>query len=109
MIESNGISPNLHATLRTAQSLQRLVTELAERVDLLTDELAAVTAPPAATPAALLTVEQAADQLGISRSRVFTLVRDGRLRSVKLGASRRIPRAAIDELVEGLANCQTAA
>jgi len=109
MIEPNDTSRSLHATLRAAHSLQRLVTELAERVELLTDELAAVTAAPVAPPSTLLSVEQAADQLGISRSRVFTLIRDGQLRSFKLGASRRIPRDAVDELVETLANCQTAA
>lgn len=94
---------------RAAISLQRLVAELVERVDALAEELGSLTAAPSVPPPTLLTVEQAAELLGISRSRVFALVKDGSLRSIKLGASRRIPRGALDELVETLANCQPAA
>jgi len=38
----------------------------------------------------LLTVEQAAAELHIARRRVFELIREGELRSVKIGRSRRI-------------------
>jgi len=45
----------------------------------------------------LYRVEEAADVLGIGRTRVFHLIRTGALRSVKIGASRRVPAAAIRE------------
>ncbi|GAA4387510.1 helix-turn-helix domain-containing protein [Tsukamurella soli] len=63
---------------------------------------AAAQAAPAAAPAPrrLLTVEQAADQLAVSRSHVYAMLKDGRLRGVKLGRARRIAQAEIDELIE---------
>jgi len=49
--------------------------------------------------ALLLTVEAAAQRLSISRVRVYDMIRTGQIRSVKLGRSRRIPVAALEELV----------
>lgn len=48
----------------------------------------------------LLRPDQAAQLLGISRSKVYSLVSDGRLPAVRLTGSVRIPRAALLELVE---------
>jgi excisionase family DNA binding protein len=50
----------------------------------------------------LLTVKQAAELLGIGRSTVYELIDAGELRSVKRGASRRIPLKAIYEYVDCL-------
>lgn len=47
----------------------------------------------------LLTAEQAAEALNVSRWRVFELIRSGRLGSIKLGASRRIPTDAVREFI----------
>lgn len=47
----------------------------------------------------LLTVEQAAKCLSISRSFAWILIREGQLRSVNLGRRRLIPVDALDELV----------
>lgn len=56
------------------------------------------------TEALLLTIEDAALLLSISKSRVFDLCRDGKLRSVKLGKRRMVPRQCltdyVDELIE---------
>ena len=38
----------------------------------------------------LLTVKEAADRLSLSRSFAYDLIRRGELRSLKIGASRRI-------------------
>jgi excisionase family DNA binding protein len=38
----------------------------------------------------LLTVEETASELRIARRRVFEMIRDGRLPSVKIGRSRRV-------------------
>ncbi len=52
--------------------------------------------------------EEAADMLGIGRTRVFALIRSGQLRSVKLGGARLISadalRAFVRELEQESAN-----
>ncbi|RJL22019.1 DNA-binding protein [Bailinhaonella thermotolerans] len=50
----------------------------------------------------LYKVEEAIDILGLGRTTVFELLRSGRLRSVQVGRSRRIPTAALREYVERL-------
>jgi len=56
-----------------------------------------------------LTVDEAAHVLGVSRSTMFTLLREGRIRSVKLGPQiRRIPRAELDAYLAALLDEQSA-
>ncbi|MGH8973759.1 MAG: excisionase family DNA-binding protein [Acidimicrobiia bacterium] len=50
----------------------------------------------------LLTPEEAAERLSVGRSRVFELISSGRLRSVRIGASRRIPADALVDFVNAL-------
>jgi excisionase family DNA binding protein len=50
----------------------------------------------------LHTVEEAAELLGVSRWKIFDLIRRNELRSVKIGGLRRIPRSAIDEFIQQL-------
>lgn len=51
----------------------------------------------------LVTVEGAAHMLGVSRSKMFTLLREGKVSSVLLGKQiRRVPVAAIREYVDQL-------
>jgi len=50
----------------------------------------------------LLTAEEAAGQLRIARSRIFELMQDGTILSVKIGASRRIPYTALTDYVARL-------
>jgi excisionase family DNA binding protein len=51
----------------------------------------------------LLTVEQAAEQLGgVSRSTLYQLMRSGELASVKIGRRRLIPAEAIADYVLNL-------
>lgn len=52
------------------------------------------TTPPRA-PRVMLTVEQAADALGIGRTTTFALIKSGELRSLLIGRLRRIP---LDEI-----------
>jgi excisionase family DNA binding protein len=54
----------------------------------------------------LLTAEQAAAELQIARRRIFVMIADGRLPSVKIGKSRRITRSALENYVKGLETCQ---
>ena len=62
---------------------------------------AAQAAFPAA-PTLLLTPEEAAAELRIARRRLFDLIREGTLPSVKIGRSRRIRRQDLHEYVAGL-------
>ena len=50
----------------------------------------------------LLTVEETAEALGISRSQVYVLIRKGRLSAVAIGRSRRVPVKAIEAFVKDL-------
>lgn len=56
----------------------------------------------------LLTPEEAAARLSVGRSRIFELIGSGRLRSVRLGASRRIPMSALVEFVDALTESDSA-
>jgi excisionase family DNA binding protein len=50
----------------------------------------------------LLTPEQAAAELQIARRRIFEMIADGTLPSVKIGKSRRISRAALEDYIRTL-------
>jgi excisionase family DNA binding protein len=47
----------------------------------------------------LLTPVEAADALGLSRTRIYELMASGELPSVKIGRSRRISVAALHEFI----------
>jgi excisionase family DNA binding protein len=50
----------------------------------------------------LLRVEEAAEWLGLSRTKAYELVYRGTLPSVTIGRSRRVPVAALQAFVDGL-------
>ena len=50
----------------------------------------------------LLTVQEAAQRLRISRWLLYELIRSGRLRTVKIGSRRLVPPAALRECVAAL-------
>ena len=50
----------------------------------------------------LLTPDEAALRLSMSRSAFYQLLLSGRIASVKIGRSRRIPVAALDAFIERL-------
>jgi excisionase family DNA binding protein len=53
-------------------------------------------------PRLLLTVEEAADRIGICRSNMFKLIRQGDVKSVKVGRLRRITPAALEDFIRRL-------
>jgi excisionase family DNA binding protein len=55
-------------------------------------------------PRLLLTVEEAADRIGICRSNMFKLIRQGDVKSVKVGRLRRITPAALEDFIRKLAS-----
>ena len=50
----------------------------------------------------LLTPEETAQTLGVGRPKVHELLRSGRLRSVKIGKSRRVPVDAVEAFIAEL-------
>ena len=57
---------------------------------------------PQGSPRLLLTVEEAADRIGICRSNMFKLIRQGDVKSVKVGRLRRVTPAALEDYVRQL-------
>ena len=53
-------------------------------------------------PPVLVTVEEAARRLSIGRTATYMLVRKGELQSVKIGRTRRVVVASIDDYVSKL-------
>ena len=51
------------------------------------------------TDRVVLTVEEAADRLGIGRTLVYALVKSGEIESISIGRLRRIPCDALDDFV----------
>jgi excisionase family DNA binding protein len=54
------------------------------------------------TPRIVLTVEEAAERLGIGRTLMYALVNSGEVESIAIGRLRRIPLDALDDFVERL-------
>jgi excisionase family DNA binding protein len=50
----------------------------------------------------LLAIKQAIYELGISRTALYELIEDGRLKTVKIGRRRLVPIEAIEEFIAGL-------
>lgn len=50
----------------------------------------------------VLTIEEAANRLGIGRTTMYALVMSGEIRSVTIGRLRRIPVHCLDEYVASL-------
>jgi excisionase family DNA binding protein len=50
----------------------------------------------------LLRPEEAAEVLGVGRTKVYELMAAGELESVQVGRSRRLPTAAVEAFVAGL-------
>ena len=50
----------------------------------------------------LLTVEEAADRLGIGRSLMYELIGDGQVPSIRVGRLRRVPTDSLVEYVAAL-------
>ena len=56
----------------------------------------------AESPRLLLTIDLAAQELSLSRSKVYELLAAGEIRSVRIGRSRRIPRQYLIDYIDTL-------
>ena len=61
---------------------------------------------PVAAPRIVLTVEQAAESLGIGRTLMYELISSGAVESVLIGRLRRVPANAVADYVERLRTAQ---
>jgi len=57
----------------------------------------------AQTMPCLLAIKQVLYEMGISRTALYQLINEGKLRTVKIGRRRLVPREAIEEFIAGLA------
>lgn len=57
---------------------------------------------PTSHPESLLTIEEAADRLRVSRWSVYNLIRANQLRTVKIGRRRLVSPAALAACIETL-------
>ncbi|MDA8331595.1 MAG: helix-turn-helix domain-containing protein [Candidatus Dormibacteraeota bacterium] len=55
----------------------------------------------ATDPPAVYTVREIADLLRIGRNQAYAMVREGTLASFRSGTTIRVPRAAVEQLLEG--------
>lgn len=76
----------------------RLTTAVMELVSALRDEIAIDHRPSEREPDRLLSIEQAAQALGIGRTVLYSEIWAGRIRSVKIGRRRLVPSSAISEV-----------
>ena len=50
----------------------------------------------------LLTIAEAAQLLGLGRSKVYELIASGAIESVRIGRARRVPASALERFIEAL-------
>jgi excisionase family DNA binding protein len=97
-------APALNAAERAQAVATGLVADLSELRHLvrrLADELTSCS-QASESPPVLLTIAEAGRSLRIGRTVVWQLIKDGDLRSVKIGASRRVPVEALTEYAASL-------
>jgi len=79
----------------------RLRAAVTELVEALRDEIAVEAHPSGREPDRLLSIEQAAQALGIGRTALYSEIGAGRVRSVKVGRRRLVPSSAISDVASG--------
>ncbi|WP_309116734.1 helix-turn-helix domain-containing protein [Saccharothrix sp.] len=90
---------NHDAHLELASLLHRLGELLAE---ITAHQPPTIPEPRQSPERTLLTVEEAANRLGISRTRAYALISRGDLESIRIGRLRRVPTSAIAEFARRL-------
>ncbi len=99
-----GADDQLASLRRRCASAERAASELAEEVRRLAGEVTELVERPAVQPKAV-SVDDAAQLLGLCRSSLYDLLAAGRIRSVKVGSRRLVPTAAIDQFLGAPPSC----
>lgn len=63
----------------------------------------ATTAEPAKAPETVLSIEEVAERLKVSRSLVYRAIGDGKLKSIRIGKRRLIPASEVQRLIDSAA------
>jgi excisionase family DNA binding protein len=79
----------------------RLEAALAMLAEAIRAEVAVQAAAQQGAPDRLLSVDEAAEHLGISRSLAYQLIAKGQLHTLKVGRRRLIPSSAVDAYING--------
>jgi len=83
--------------VRTESRGSEIASVVARLVELISDQSLAKAHQPRQMPErVLLTVEEVAERLGIGRTMVFRLVKEGEIESVRIGRLRRIHIDAVN-------------
>ncbi len=57
---------------------------------------------PTATAERVLRVAEVADHLGVTPDTVYYLIRDGKMRAIRLGRVLRVPQSALSDFISGV-------
>lgn len=83
--------------MATAHEISQLAATLAKLAEAIAAQEAKHTEPPRQLPErVLLTVEEAAEYLGVGRTLMYQLIRDREIATVQIHRLRRVPREEID-------------
>jgi excisionase family DNA binding protein len=92
-------------TQRPHSTMQRMT----EPSNALTEAIAALVAaatpaaPPPTAPETVLTIEEVAERLKISKGLVYRAIGDGTLKSIRIGKRRLVPASEVQRLIESAA------
>lgn len=94
--------------MATANDITQLATTLAQLAQTLAEQAEHPEPEPKQQrqmpERVMLTAEEAAERLGIGRTLMYRLIRNGEIESVRIGRLRRVPAAAINDYAARLVN-----
>jgi len=96
----NAGGEQLEAVRARVNAVEQMCTVLAREVAALTADVTELVERPLRPPLSV-SVEEAASLLGVSRTKMFTLLDAAQIPSVKVGSRRLVPRRALDEFMAG--------
>jgi excisionase family DNA binding protein len=79
----------------------RIEAAIRELAEALREELGAEARAQASAPDRLLSIDEAAQMLGVGRTTLYQEIQAGRCRSITVGRRRLIPESALAEYVNG--------
>jgi len=57
---------------------------------------------PTATAERVMRVRDVADHLGVDDDTIYRLIREGRIRAIRLGRVLRVPQSALSDFISGI-------
>lgn len=103
----SSINPRRTTTVSDQTRATEIAALLAQLAVIMSEQSVTTDKPPVSRPMParmLLTVEEAAEQLGIGRTLLYKLITRGEIESIRIGRLRRVPTAAIQDYARGLSD-----